>query len=220
MKVLIIAPHMDDEVLGCGGTIAKHVSRGDDVCVCFIAHRIYSHRFDAEKYEVEKQHAMHARDILGYRESVFFNLHDERLDAALQDIIIPLERCVAERAPETVYLPFRGDNNQDHRAVYEASRVVLRPSATPFLTAVYMYEVPSSTEQSPPLPENSFMPNYFINITDCIDIKIRAFECYETETRRFPHPRSEKSLKVLAQKRGMEIGFEYAEAFMMIREKW
>ena len=83
-----------------------------------------------------------------------------------------------------------------------------------------IYEVPSTTEQSPPLHENAFLPNHYVNITKHIDKKIEAFKYYETEKRDYPHPRSEKALRVLAQKRGIEIGFEYAEAFMLLREKW
>ncbi len=220
MNILIIAPHMDDEVLGCGGTIARHVENKDKLFVCFIAHRIYSHKFDKKKNETEKSHAIKARKVLGYKESVFFELNDERLDAAIQDIIIPLEKYVLKIKPGIVYCPFQSDNNQDHRAVFDAARVVLRPVATPFVKKVFMYEVPSSTDQSPHLAENIFLPNYYVDTTKYIDKKIEAFRCYETEKRAYPHPRSEEALKVLAQKRGTEIGFKCAEAFMIIREKW
>lgn len=220
MKILVIAPHMDDEVLGCGGVIARHKDNGDTVSVIFIAHRAYNHLYDEKRNAIEMSHAMKAKDLLKYDEAVFLNLPDERLDAPLQHIIIPLEKHFDGIRPDTVYIPFSGDNNQDHRAVYNASRVVLRPSATLFVDKVYMYEVPSSTDQSPPLPENTFHPNCYVNISNCIERKITALKCYETEKRDFPHPRSEKGLRVLAQKRGMEIGFEYAEAFMILREKW
>lgn len=219
-NVLIIAPHMDDEVLGCGGIIAKHKDNGDSVSVIFIAHRVYNHCFDEQRDNIEKSHATKAKDVLGYDDAIFLDLPDERLDTAVQDIIIPLEKNIDIIKPSIVYIPFSGDNNQDHRAVYNASRVVLRPSATPFVNSVYMYEAPSSTDQSPPLPENMFYPNYYVNISSYIGLKITALNCYETEKRDFPHPRSEKGLRVLAQKRGMEIGFEYAEAFMILREKW
>lgn len=220
MKVLVIAPHMDDEVLGCGGTISKHIESGDALFVCFIAHRIYNHKFDREKNEVEKKHANKAKGILGYEEAVFFELNDERLDACIQDTLIPLEKYSLKIKPDIVYLPFRGDNHQDHRAVFDAARVALRPSATPFIKRIYMYEVPSSTEQSPPLIENVFMPNYYVNISKYIEKKIEAFKSYETEKRDYPHPRSDEALRVLAQKRGVEIGFKYAEAFVILRGKW
>lgn len=220
MDILVIAPHMDDEVLGCGGTIVRHVANADNLFVCFIAHRIYEHRFDKKKNEIEKQHAVNAKKLLGYKEAFFFGLNDERLDACIQDIIIPLEGCISKIKPGTVYIPFMNDNNQDHRAVFDAARVALRPTATPFINKVLMYEVPSSTEQSPPLAENAFLPNYYVDITKYIDKKIESFKCYENEERNFPHPRSEKALRVLAQKRAIEIGFEYAEAFMILRNKW
>ncbi len=220
MKVLVIATHMDDEVLGCGGAISKHVESGDDPFVCFIAHRIYNHKFDREKNEVEKKHANVAKDILGYNEAYFLDLPDERLDASVQDIIIPVERHIGEIQPEIVYIPFSDDNNQDHRAVFDAARVALRPSATPFTKNIYMYEVPSSTEQSPPLKECAFLPNYYVDITEHIEKKIEAFKSYETEKRDYPHPRSDEALRVLAQKRGTEIGFKFAEAFMILRDKW
>lgn len=219
-RVLVIAPHMDDEVLGCGGVIARHKDNGDEVSVIFIAHRAYNHTYDEQKNNIEKAHALKVKEALKYDEAFFLNLSDERLDMAVQDIIIPLEKHFEDIRPDTVYIPFSGDNNQDHRAVFDAARVVLRPTATLFIDKVYMYEVPSSTDQSPPLPGNMFYPNYYVNISNCIDRKVTALRCYETEKREFPHPRSEKGLRVLAQKRGMEIGFEYAEAFVNIRSKW
>jgi len=219
-RVLVISAHMDDEVLGCGGTIAKHLGRKDAVFVCFVANRVYNHRFDRKRNDIEKQHAVKAKRILGYQKAVFLQLHDERLDISIQDIIILMEKYVNKLKPNIVYIPFMGDNNQDHRAVFEASRVVLRPVASPFLNSVYMYEVPSSTEQSPPLAESAFLPNYYVDIKKYMHKKIQALKCYRSEKRPYPHPRSEKAIRILAKKRGIEIGFEYAEAFMSLREKW
>lgn len=219
-KILIIAPHMDDEVLGCGGVISKHKDMGDKVWVIFIAHRVYDHRFDKKKNIIQEKYVLKAKSILKYDKAIFLNLNDERLDASIQDIIMPLEKRVEAIKPETVYLPFRADNNQDHRAVFEAARVVFRPLATSFINNIYMYEVPSSTDQSPPVQEFAFLPNYYADITKYIDRKIEAYRCYKTEKRNYPHPRSGKALKVLAQKRGTEIGFKYAEAFMVLRGKW
>lgn len=219
-KVLVIAPHMDDEVLGCGGVILKHKQNGDYLTVIFVAHRIYNHKFNSSRNKIEKKHTFKAKKILGYDEAIFFSLNDERLDSSVQNIIIPLEKHVNKIKPTIIYLPFRGDNNQDHRAVFDAARVVLRPAATPFINSVYMYEVPSSTEQSPPLTETAFLPNYYVDIKKYIHNKIQAFKCYKNERRFYPHPRSEKAILILAKKRGIEIGFECAEAFMVLRGKW
>lgn len=217
MRILVISPHLDDEVLGCGGTIARHVKEGDELFVCFIANRVYGHKFDIKKYEIEKQCAIRAKRILDYNEAIFLSLNDERLDVSIQDIIILLEKYVNKVKPDIVYIPFMGDNNQDHRAVFDAARVVLRPVAVPFINSVYMYEIPSSTEQSPPLPQSAFLPNCYIDIEKYIDIKISAFKCYITEKRSYPHPRSGKALRILAKKRGIEVGSEYAEAFSLVR---
>lgn len=220
MKILVIAPHMDDEVLGCGGAIAKHVESGDDLFVSFIAHRVYNHKFDKKKNAVERKHALKAKSVLGYKEATFFDMDDERLDLKVQDMIIAMEKALLKIRPSVVYCPFRGDNHQDHRAVFDAARVALRPSTMTFVKRLLMYEVPSSTEQSPPLFENVFMPNYYVDITTFVDKKIKAIECYETEKRLYPHPRSAESIRVIAQKRGTETSLKYAEAFMLLREKW
>lgn len=219
-RVLIVSSHMDDEVLGCAGAISKHCNQGNKVWVVFIAHRIYNHLFDIKKNNIEKDHALKARRVLGYREAIFLDLEDERLDSSVQEIIIPLEKIVENIKPNIIYIPFRGDNNQDHRAVFDACRVVFRPMVNKFVKIIRMYEVPSSTEQSPPLLENAFLPNYYVDISNLMEKKIKAIKCYETEKRNFPHPRSAQAVKILAQKRGTEIGFKYAEAFVTIRESW
>lgn len=220
MKVLIIAPHMDDEVLGCGGTIARHVNGGDEVYVCFVAHRVYDHKYNEEKNKFEMDCATEAKKILGYKEAEFFNLNDERLDACIQDILIPLESYIQKIEPDIVYLNHRGDNHQDHQAVFHAAMVALRPSSNPDIEKILCYETPSSTEQAPQFSDTVFLHNFYINIDNYLETKINALRCYKTEKREFPHPRSEKNIEILAMKRGAEIGFKTAEAFMLIRGRW
>ena len=219
MRILVVAPHMDDEVLGAGGVIARHVEDGDDVAVCFVAHRVYGHTFDEARNAAERACAIRARAVLGYGDAVFLDLPDERLDLSLQQIIIALERIVDASRPDIVYLPHRGDNNQDHRAVFEAARVVFRPVATPYLRRLLCYEVPSSTDQSPPLPETAFLPNAYVGIEHVLDRKLEAFHAYESERREFPHPRSERAIRNLAERRGIESGFAAAEAFVILRDR-
>jgi len=218
--VLIIAPHLDDEVLGCGGVIARHVAQGDKVHVCFVAHRVYDHVYNAEKMEIERVHTFNAKEMIGYNEFHFLDLNDERLDACVQDIIIPLEKYLIQTRPQIVYSPFCNDNNQDHQAVAKAVQVVLRPAAVPFIERWLMYETPSSTEQTPSVGILGFQPNVYYDIGDCLDKKLKAIACYETEARPFPNPRSTEGVKALAMKRGMECGLEYAESFMLVRERF
>lgn len=220
MKVIVIAPHMDDEVLGCGGTIVRHVNSGHHVTVCVVANRAYNHKYEPEFIEEQKASCKKAQEILSYQDLVFLDLPDEQLDRAQIDIITPLERIVSQCKPDIVYLPHRGDLNQDHRAVFEAVRVVCRPFAQNFHTVLRVYEVPSSTDQVPGVNEWPFLPNYFVNIEHSLDRKIKAMESYFKEIREFPHPRSSKGLRIYAQKRGMEVGMPAAEAFMILKDVW
>lgn len=220
MRVLVIAAHMDDEVIGMGGTIAKHVAAGDDVSVCIACQRAYNHQFDPKIVEEEKQAAMRAAKILGYTDIRFLNLRDELLDERLLDVVTPLEECVLNIKPSVVYTHHRGDLNQDHRAIFQATLVACRTIAEPQVRRLLSYEISSSTEQAPPFLEYAFQPNFYVNIGDFLDRKIEAIKAYTRELREFPHPRSAKGLEVLAQKRGMEVGFQAAEAFVVLRDAW
>lgn len=219
-RVLVIAAHMDDEVLGMGGTIARHVAAGDDVTVCITCKRAYNHRFEPKVVLEEKEAAIRAAKVLGYEDVRFLDLRDELLDERLLDVIAPLEECVSEVLPSVVYTHHRGDSNQDHRAVFQASLIACRAISRHKVSRVLAYEVPSSTDIAPPFPEYVFQPNVYVNIGGCLDRKIEAMRMYTRELREFPHPRSAKGIEVLAQKRGMEIGFPAAEAFMLIRDEW
>jgi len=220
MNVLVISAHMDDETLGVGGTIARHVDSGDIVTVCIATKRAYNHQFDPKLVLEEKEAAMRAAQVLGYQDIRFLDLRDELLDERLLDVIIPLEQCVNEVTPSVVYTPHRGDSNQDHRAVFQASLIACRAISEHKVPRLLSYEVPSSTDQAPPFPEYAFQPNYYVNISDFLDCKTEAMKAYARELREFPHPRSIKGIEVLAQKRGMEIGFAAAEAFTVIRAEW
>jgi N-acetylglucosamine malate deacetylase 1 len=222
VNILIIAPHMDDEVLGTGGTICKHVDAGHLVRVLFIANRVYDHQFDVVALDREEKHALKAKGILGYQEVEFARLPDEQLRACFVDILSVIEKTVDEFEPDMVYLNHRNDPHQDHKAVFEAGVIGLRSiSKLPKrLTRLACYEIPSSTEQVPPFVEHAFLPNYYVNITSYVSRKQLAMACYETERRPFPHPRSDRGIATLAASRGMASNFEAAEAFMTVREVW
>ena len=220
MNVLVIAAHMDDEVLGVGGTIAKHVVSSDRVSVCIVSQRAYEHRIHPKRVPEEQAAARRASGILGYRHLQFLALHDERLDGRLVDLLVPLEECLRRVRPAVVYTHHRGDSNQDHRAVFQATVIACRAIARPKVTRVLAYEVPSSTDQAPPFPEYAFQPNFYVDINAFLARKLKAMSAYRRELREFPHPRSLKGLEVLARKRGMEAGFRAAEAFMIVRDEW
>ena len=166
MKILIVSQHMDDEVLGMGATIAKHVHNGHEVYLCFIANRVYNREYDKKRNQREVQHALDAKKILGYKESEFFNLNDEKLDVAIQDILSPLEKYIENIKPDIVYSNFYGDNHQVHRAEFQAVRVAIRPSAKVPPRKWLLYETQSSADQSPPIMESAFMPNHYVDVTE------------------------------------------------------
>jgi LmbE family N-acetylglucosaminyl deacetylase len=211
---------MDDEVLGVGATIAKHVDAGDQVSVCIVCKRAYDHKFDTAINQEEKVAARRAAEILGYRNIDFLDLRDELLDERLLDVIVPIEACVSRNRPDVVYAHHRGDSNQDHRAVLQASLIACRPISAHKVKKLLCYEVPSSTDIAPPFPEYAFQPNYWVDVAGFVGRKIEAMQAYVREMKEFPHPRSAKGIEVLAQKRGMEIGFTAAEAFVLLRDQW
>ena len=217
-KVLVIAPHMDDEVLGAGGVIAKHVLENCKVLVCFVCNRAYQHKYNERMINEEKKNAIAAMKELGYKSQIFLDLNDERLDECVRDVLIPLEKVVSDFKPGICYIPHKGDNNQDHRVVFQTSMIALRSFAAPYVEEIYSYEIPSSTEQSAPLMENVFMPNVYVDIKKFMHKKIRALGCYAKEKRQYPHPRSKKAVGILAKKRGVEAYMEMAEAFMLMRK--
>jgi len=220
MKVLVLSAHMDDEILGMGGTIARHVAQGDSVTVCIACKRAYDHKFDPVLIQEEKAAARRASEILGYSDLRFLDLRDELLDERLLDVIVPIEDVVNAVLPAVVYTHHRGDSNQDHRAVFQASMIACRAIASSAVPRILCYEVPSSTEQAPPFVEWAFQPNFYVNVAGSIEKKVQALRAYSRELREFPHPRSAKGIEVLAERRGMEIGFTAAEAFMVIRDQW
>ncbi|MFC2166764.1 PIG-L deacetylase family protein [Acidobacteriota bacterium] len=218
-KILVISPHMDDEVIGLGGVICKYIKEGYHLKVCFVCNRAYEHKYKEELIEEEKNNALKAKGILRYQEHTFLDLYDEKTDEKLINVIIPIENIVQSYKPNIVFIPHKGDINQDHRSVFDASMVALRSYSSPFVEAIYSYEVPSSTEQSASFVEYTFLPNFYVNIKEYIETKKEALSCYQKEKREFPHPRSIKAIEILAQMRGIAVNFEYAEAFEVIKVK-
>ena len=217
-QVLVIAPHMDDEVLGCGGVIARHIDEGDKVHVCVVCNRAYGREYDPVAIGAEKASAQKAKDILGYSDLLFLDMPDERLYAHLQELLDVLERTVTEIKPDLVYTCHAADLHQDHRTVAHASNVALRSIAAPFARRVLAYEIPSGTEQTFPSTAENFAPNVFVDIEAQLDRKLKAMAAYERESRAFPHPRSEEMLRARALFRGSQCGRSVAEAFVLLRE--
>lgn len=211
-RVLVIAAHPDDELLGCGGTLALHTRAGDEV-TAVIACEGESLRYGPSGIG-QGEHMRRAGHTLGLKESRPLGFPDQRLDTqSLLDLIVPLERTVRELRPAVVYCQFGGDANQDHELLFRAALVATRP-IEPFIEAVYAFDTASSTEWGYP---RSFVPDTWVDISTTLEQKIAAMACYESEVRPYPHPRSLDALRHRAHAWGNQCCMDAAEVFMTVR---
>lgn len=222
-KVLVIGAHPDDETLGLGGTIARHISEGDDVFIFILGEGVASRHGEGVIEEIKKN-AISAIEALGIKpDRIDFGglLNDYRFDPThLTELIVKIENKITEVNPDIIYTHHFGDANSDHSIVYRATMAAVRPIAkcNKNIKRVLCYETTSSTEQSFQLPDTQFCPNVFIDITNYLDIKIKALEFYKTEIQKWPHPRSIEGVRHLAAYRGYSVKKSAAEAFMLMRE--
>lgn len=216
MKILVIAPHPDDEVLGCGGSIASHVKKGDDVFLCIVT-RAYTPDWSEEFLKNRPKEIKKANKILGIKKTYFLNFPSVKLDTISQkDLIEHISKCIDEIAPRLVFIPHRGDLNKDHRLIFEASLVSMRPINNNTVKKILSYETLSQSSWGQVI--EPFVPHFYIDISETFKEKIRAMEAYGSELKQYPHPRSLEAIEALAKKRGSEIGVKFAEAFALIRE--
>ncbi|MBU4367802.1 PIG-L family deacetylase, partial [Patescibacteria group bacterium] len=202
MKILVIAPHPDDEVLGCGGTIKKYTKRGDDVFLCIVT-CAYTPDWSEDFIKNRKKEISCATKNLGIKKIIFLDLPTVKLDTIPQKQLNDLiSKCVQEINSDILFIPFYGDINKDHKLVSEAALVAVRPKPKLSTKKVYYYEVLSETEWAKPAQriEDVFIPNFYEDIFDSLGDKLKAMECYKSELKNYPHPRSLRGIKVLAQK--------------------
>jgi LmbE family N-acetylglucosaminyl deacetylase len=215
---LVIAAHADDETIGCGGTISRHVAEGDSVHLVVLSDGVLS-RADASELQIkERAQAMErARDILGISSLRSFNLPDNRMDSIpLLEIVQKLEPVIDQINPSIIYTHHHGDLNIDHRVTHAAVLTACRPIPASSVREIYGFEVLSSTEWT--APRNSpFMPNYFVEISAQLGKKLDAVSAYSEEMRMKPHSRSTEHVEILARHRGFSIGMDAAEAFEVYR---
>ncbi len=217
-RVLVIAAHPDDELLGLGGTVARHAREGDEVTAVVVSEGATS-RYAQSGADDLRSSGRAAAAILGTRELRFIGLADQRLDAEpILEIIRPVEAIVRELRPEIVYTHHWGDLNRDHRVVSEAAMVACRPVGDDYPRRLYCFETPSSSEWSSTDLSLQFVPNHFVDVTATVEDKLRAMACYTTEVRPAPHPRALESLRARAAYWGQVVGRRYAEAFVLVRE--
>jgi LmbE family N-acetylglucosaminyl deacetylase len=224
MNVLVIAAHPDDEVLGCGGTIARFAKEGHAVSILILANGLTSRADfdpvkDAGQVAIHHERARRAGSLLGAKEVNLAGFPDQKMDTVpLLEITQAIEREIARVQPQFVFTQHGGDLNLDHVITFRATLTATRPMEGGVVRSVYSYEVGSSTEWAFGQFEPRFQPSVFFDITPHLETKIAAMQVYESEARAFPHPRSPEALRAKAQTWGSAVGARAAEAFHCIRD--
>jgi len=223
--ILIVAAHPDDEILGCGGSIAKWVEDGHKVHVLILAEGSTSRdkTRDRTSHQKELAHlassAKKAAKIIGIHSLNLMDYPDNRMDSIdLLDVVKTIESFVEKIQPNIVATHHSGDLNIDHRIVFQAVITACRPQPDHSVKCILSFEVPSGTEWQSPIAGSFFLPNWFEDISQTLELKIKALEAYKSEMRKWPHARSLKAVDYLAKWRGATVGYEAAEAFMLIRK--
>jgi len=222
MTTLVVAAHPDDEVLGCGASIAKWSSMGEEVHVLIMSEGITSRSntrnigLKSKELSLLNKSAQLAGEIIGATSVKLLGFPDNRMDSLdLLDVIKSVEKEVDRLKPNLVVTHHNGDLNIDHRIIHDAVVTACRPLPGHSVCRLLAFEVPSSTEWQ----QNAvFQPNFFEDVSKTIHYKMQALEVYESEMRDWPHARSLKNVENLAMFRGSSVGCESAEAFMLIRE--
>jgi LmbE family N-acetylglucosaminyl deacetylase len=217
-RILVIAAHPDDEVLGMGGTIAMHAAVRQDAVriVCVTDGSSTQYPGDAEKRAQKEEEARAAAAELGVTDYVHLDLPDMRLDTlAHVDVNRVVEDQISDFEPTVVYT-VHPDVNRDHRVLFDSVAVATRPVPGRTVRRLLTYAPTSSTEWTP-APLNWFVPNWFVEVTGTIERKVAAFAHYETERREYPHPRSERAIRAASEFYGASCGCEHAEPFVLVR---
>jgi LmbE family N-acetylglucosaminyl deacetylase len=224
-SILVLAAHPDDEVLGLGGTIARHAARGDTVHIVIAAEGATSRDSvrdpSSRKPEIDslQQASRAAANALGATSVRFLGFPDNRCDSvALLDIVKAVELGIAEVQPDIIYVHHAGDVNIDHRRLHEAAIAACRPLPGQQVKRLLSFETVSSTEWAPPGGLAAFQPSVFVDVARYWPQKLAALQAYRQEMRPWPHARSIEAIEHLGRWRGASVGIKMAEAFMLLRE--
>lgn len=221
-NVLCIVAHPDDEALGVGGTLIKHVAEGDTVNIIILSEGEDAKSKNNKKNPYRKSNALNWANIAGCNLYAFYDFPDQRLDAVPQlDIVKNLESAIENLKPDIVYMHHPGDMNSDHQIAAQVVLAAVRPMSYHKISPeIRAFETPSSTDQGPMTEPYIFKPNFYVSIDKYWQKKKDSLKAYSSEIKKAPHPRSILSIKSLAIKRGAESGFKMAEAFYIIKKTW
>ena len=216
-KILVIAPHPDDEILGCGGTMIKHIEAGDEVYVCIVTKGMMP-LFPLELVEKTRSEAKACHQHIGVKKTFFLDFPAVMIDKENRyELNGRILDVIKEIQPDEVYIPHWGDMQKDHQIVADACMVALRPKYEPKVKRIYSYETMSETAWNAPNVQNEFIPNVFVDIADTLNRKIEALSFFKSQLSQFPDARSIEAVESLAKYRGALMHMKAAEAFMLLR---
>jgi LmbE family N-acetylglucosaminyl deacetylase len=219
-RVAVVAPHPDDEVLGCGGTIARLARLGVEVHVVIVT-RGQEPAFSAAAMDQVMAEAKQAHRSLGVTRTYCLNLPAAALDSLpAAEVNGRLGECLSDIGPDTLFVPFIGDIHLDHQIAFTSSLVWARPRSEKAPSRVYAYETLSETNWYAPGLTPAFVPDYFVDITDHLETKLKSFAMFRSQLKDFPDERSLKTIRALAALRGSMVFCAAAEAFKTIRQVW
>ena len=220
-KVLIIAPHPDDETLGCGGTIIKHKSDGDKIYWLIVTNMLEEEGFDKDRVKERQVEIDNVSKEYGFEEIFKLDFPTTKLDMIPKaEIIKAISNVVCKVNAELVYVPSKNDVHSDHKITFESVMCSVKTFRCPFIKRILMYETISETEFATPFQNDAFVPNSFSDISNYLDCKMTIMDIYKGEMAAHPFPRSKENIKALATFRGATGGVKYAEAFTVMKEMW
>jgi LmbE family N-acetylglucosaminyl deacetylase len=219
MKILVISPHPDDETLGCGGTILKHKDMGDKIYWLIITNVDVKNGWDKNAVKKRQEEIETVAEMYDFEKTFKLDYPTAKLDTIpIQEIIKSISKVILEVKPEIIYLPNRSDVHTDHQITFKAAYSCTKNFRYPFIKKILMYETLSETEFAPALPEGTFVPNVFVDITKYFEKKLEIFKIYKSELMKKPLPRSLEVVEAFDKCRGSQIGKKYAEAFILLKE--
>jgi len=217
MKVLVISAHPDDETLGCGGTTLRHGDNGDEIYWCYFT--LYFCNSTSQFIKKRESTVDKVSQTYGFKNKFFLKFFAGELDkVGIRAMVDKLSDVIQSVKPEIIYSVGYTDVNSDHGCVYKALMIATKPSYTPFVKKILLYEVLSSTNWSFPEINRTFLPNVYIDVSNYIERKVEIMKLFKEELKHYPHPRSKDAIVALAKYRGSSVNLKYAEAFMLMRE--
>lgn len=218
-KVLIVAVHPDDETLGCGGTLLKHIEQGDEIHWLIATEMKASNGFQDQEIRRREEDINAVSNAYQFKSVNRLELSAMKVDEySMSDLVAKISKVFNEVEPHTVYLPFKSDVHSDHRSIFNAAYSCTKSFRYPFVKRVLMIETLSETEFSASTKEDSFIPNVFIDISQYMGKKLEILNIYNSEIGEHPFPRSERNVEALGVFRGATAGCIYAESFMLLKE--